>query len=75
MENKLEPLIPALLYSQSMQGYGILDRIPAFYGLLWTTPELMRTTANILRVATDESNVIVLRYKLILIYVFMYKLI
>eukprot|EP01083_Nonionella_stella_P030193 82852_1 len=60
MKNKLEELIPCLLYSQSMQGYGILDRIPAFYGLLWTTPELLRTTGNILRVAMDASNVIVL---------------
>ncbi len=32
------------------------------YSTLRTTPELMRTTANILRVAMDESNVIVLRY-------------
>eukprot|EP01084_Bolivina_argentea_P062231 113783_1 len=60
VSNKLEALIPALLYSQSMQGYGILDRIPAFYGLLWTTPELMRTTADIFRVVKDASNVIVL---------------
>eukprot|EP01084_Bolivina_argentea_P062232 113785_1 len=60
VNNKLEALIPALIYSQSMQGYGILDRIPAFYGLLWTTPELMRTTADIFRVVKDASNVIVL---------------
>merc|ERR1712228_281102 len=51
---------PALLYVQSMQGYGILDRIPAFYGLLWTTPELLMASANIFRVARDASNVIVL---------------
>eukprot|EP01083_Nonionella_stella_P112309 330231_1 len=58
--NGMESIIPCLLYSQSMQGYGILDRIPAFYGLLWTTPELLRSTGNVLRVAVDASNVIVL---------------
>eukprot|EP01083_Nonionella_stella_P051595 137009_1 len=58
--NGLESIIPCLVYGQSMQGYGILDRIPAFYGLLWSTPELLRSTGNILRVAVHAPNVIVL---------------
>ena len=59
-ENKLQTLIPFFVYSQSCQGYGILDKIPAFYGLFWNTPELMRTVSELLRLAQDKPNVIVL---------------
>eukprot|EP00484_Ammonia_sp_Unknown_P030914 CAMPEP_0197024874 /NCGR_PEP_ID=MMETSP1384-20130603/5347_1 /TAXON_ID=29189 /ORGANISM="Ammonia sp." /LENGTH=645 /DNA_ID=CAMNT_0042453331 /DNA_START=24 /DNA_END=1957 /DNA_ORIENTATION=+ len=59
-QNELQPLIPFFVYSQSVQGYGILDKIPAFYGLFWNTPELMRTVSDLLRISQDKPNVIVL---------------
>ena len=59
-QEKLTALVPYFVYSQSVQGYGILDKIPAFYGLFWNTPELMRTTSELLRLAVDKPNVIVL---------------
>ena len=33
-EHELEALIPTMVYSHTVQGYGILDEIPAFYGLM-----------------------------------------
>ena len=33
----------SILYaSSSVQGYGRIDEIPALYGLMWNTPNLMR---------------------------------
>ena len=40
--NKLESLIPLLLTTHTMQGYGYLDDVAALYGLLWNTPNLMK---------------------------------
>jgi len=39
-EHDLESIIPFLLVAQTLQGYGLLDEIPAYYGLLWLTPEM-----------------------------------
>eukprot|EP01084_Bolivina_argentea_P133978 236406_1 len=58
-DNKLEALIPFFVYSQSVQGYGILDTIPAFYGLFWNTPELMEYAGDVFRTLSEKPNVIV----------------
>eukprot|EP01084_Bolivina_argentea_P073699 133730_1 len=34
-------LIPFFIYSQTVQGYGVLDKIPAYYGLYWNNPQLV----------------------------------
>eukprot|EP01084_Bolivina_argentea_P073698 133723_1 len=38
---KCDALIPFFVYSQTVQGYGVLDKIPAFYGLYWNNPQLV----------------------------------
>ncbi|CAJ1412516.1 unnamed protein product [Effrenium voratum] len=38
--NGLELLAPIFIYSQQVQGYGILDKIPAFYLLWWIHPDV-----------------------------------
>jgi len=38
--NHLEALIPLFEIGHSAQGYGIIDHVPAFYGLWWFPPEL-----------------------------------
>jgi len=45
----LQSLLPMLTYSLSVQGYGIIDTIPAFYGLWWITPELLTSVFDICR--------------------------
>merc|ERR1712130_265277 len=40
-QEEVEPLIPFFMYSQTVQGYGVLDKIPAFYGLYWNNPQLV----------------------------------
>jgi hypothetical protein len=40
-QNNLEPLIGVLRIAQAAQGYGYLEKIPAYYGLCWATPELL----------------------------------
>eukprot|EP01084_Bolivina_argentea_P073697 133722_1 len=37
----VDALIPFFVYSQTVQGYGVLDKIPAFYGLYWNNPQLV----------------------------------
>lgn len=39
--HRLEILIPIFRLFQSAQGYGYLETIPAFYGLMWNTPEVI----------------------------------
>ena len=41
--NGLEGLRPILLLSHTLQGYGYLDEIGAFYGLMWNTPFFMQS--------------------------------
>jgi hypothetical protein len=38
--NGLRALIGILQYGYEVQGYGPLDKIPAYYGLLWITPAI-----------------------------------
>eukprot|EP00438_Fugacium_kawagutii_P019458 Skav230461 [mRNA] locus=scaffold186:168416:169963:+ [translate_table: standard] len=40
-QNDLEILVPVFLYSQQVQGYGVLDKIPAFYLLWWNHPDVI----------------------------------
>jgi hypothetical protein len=40
-ENDLTALVPLFMLSHSAQGYGLLDTVPALYGLWWNTPELL----------------------------------
>lgn len=40
--NRLGTLIPVMRLFQSAQGYGYLDSVPAYYGLLWNNPRTMR---------------------------------
>jgi hypothetical protein len=39
--NNLQDLISFLFVSQTSQGYGFLKSVNAYYGLIWSTPELM----------------------------------
>ncbi len=38
----LQTLIPVMRLFQSAQGYGYLEEVPAFYGLLWNNPDTMK---------------------------------
>ena len=42
--NDLEILTPIFIYSQQVQGYGMLDQVPAFYLLWWNHPDIARNT-------------------------------
>ena len=39
--HNLEAIIGILQYGYEVQGYGTLDKIPAFYGLIWITPPII----------------------------------
>lgn len=43
-QNDLEILTPIFIYSQQVQGYGMLDQVPAFYLLWWNHPDIARNT-------------------------------
>ena len=55
-KNGLEILEPVFLYSQQVQGYGILDRIPAFYLLWWHHPD---TINGSIRASLGSDDIIV----------------
>jgi NAD(P)-binding Rossmann-like domain len=40
-DNDLQAIIGILQYGYEVQGYGTLDTIPAYYGLLWITPPII----------------------------------
>jgi hypothetical protein len=40
-DNDLRVMIGMLQYGYEVQGYGTLDKIPAFYGLVWITPPII----------------------------------
>ena len=44
--HRLEALIPIFLLGTSAQGYGLLETMPAFYGLWWNSPELLDSLVN-----------------------------
>ena len=39
--HRLDVLVPIFRLFQSAQGYGYLETVPAFYGLMWNTPEVI----------------------------------
>ena len=41
--NELDGLRPILLLTHTLQGYGYLDEIGAFYGMMWNTPFFMQS--------------------------------
>ena len=41
-KHDLEALIPTMVYSQSVQGYGLLREVPALYGLMWASAFCIR---------------------------------
>lgn len=41
-DNKLELLVPLMRLFQSAQGYGYLEDVPAFYGLMWNNPDTLK---------------------------------
>eukprot|EP01083_Nonionella_stella_P083961 232238_1 len=53
----VEALIPFFVYSQTVQGYGTLDTIPAYYGLYWNNPQLVQSP--VWTSIKDEPGVIV----------------
>ena len=46
--HNLRGLLPLLLVSHTLQGYGYLDEISAVYGLIWNTPFLMQSFKEIM---------------------------
>lgn len=55
-KHNLEALIPMLVYSQSVQGYGLLREVPALYGLMWNTPLIVNEVIDIVdNYINDES--------------------
>ncbi|MEO0601667.1 MAG: hypothetical protein AAF211_09530, partial [Myxococcota bacterium] len=40
--NDLQTLIPVMRLFQSAQGYGYIEEVPAYYGLLWNNPDTMK---------------------------------
>lgn len=40
-ERNLTALVPFLLFAMSGQGYGAVDKMPAFYGLTWVHPNFL----------------------------------
>merc|ERR1719401_581305 len=51
VDNDLSSLTAILQIAQAAQGYGYLTRVPAYYGLLWITPELLCGSAMYLLLA------------------------
>ena len=46
--HKLESLVPLLIVTHTVQGYGYLDEIGAFYGLMWNSPVLLEGLKSII---------------------------
>lgn len=41
VNNGLEVLVPILAYGQTCQGYGSIEKTPAFWAMCWITPDLL----------------------------------
>lgn len=46
--HKLESLAPLLILTHTVQGYGYLDEIGAFYGLMWNSPVLLEGLRSVI---------------------------
>lgn len=55
--NGWESLVGLMQYGYSVQGYGPLDEIPAYYGLVWVTPDVARQIAREFRHPSDKDIV------------------
>jgi predicted NAD/FAD-binding protein len=44
IKNDLAGMIPQLRYQHEAQGYGLLNEIPALYGLWWCTPHFLENS-------------------------------
>jgi hypothetical protein len=42
-ENKMLSLVGMMEYIYSVQGYGVMTKIPAYYGLIWITPIVIQS--------------------------------
>lgn len=40
-ENKMSDLKSTFIYAYQVQGYGTIERIPAYYGLIWVNPGML----------------------------------
>eukprot|EP00434_Breviolum_minutum_P000958 symbB.v1.2.000843.t1/scaffold37.1/size397765/15 len=61
-QNGIEVLEPIFIYSQQVQGYGLLDSIPAFYLLWWNHPDVVRETLkSIFGLAPDVPGLGILK--------------
>eukprot|EP01084_Bolivina_argentea_P062230 113781_1 len=61
LQNNLEAIIPNFIYSQSIQGYGILDELPALYGLWWNSKSLLEVGIDFERIVKNQSIMFVLK--------------
>ncbi|MFT4978357.1 MAG: putative NAD/FAD-dependent oxidoreductase [Myxococcota bacterium] len=50
----LSILVPIFMMTQTVQGYGYLDTVPALYGLMWNSPAVMKVMRN--RLLGREGN-------------------
>lgn len=56
--NQLDILIPVLRLFQSAQGYGYLETVPAFYGLMWNNPTTLTVVEEQLKGEGDSANLL-----------------
>ena len=55
--NNWQSLVGLMQYGYSVQGYGPLGEIPAYYGLIWVTPDVARQIAKEFRHPSDKDIV------------------
>jgi len=55
--NNWQSLVGLMQYGYSVQGYGPLAEIPAYYGLIWITPDVARQIAKEFRHPSDKDIV------------------
>lgn len=56
-KHDLDALQPLLLLTSTLQGYGYLDEMGAFYGLMWNTPYLLKSLLS-LSIGLNASKII-----------------
>jgi len=55
--HELHTLVPILRLFQSAQGYGYIEEVPAFYGLLWNNPRKMKVVIEQLSGRSGRAGV------------------
>jgi len=62
-QNGLEVLEPIFIYSQQVQGYGLLESIPAFYLLWWNHPDISKAALkSVFGLAPDVPSLSILKF-------------